>query len=333
MLHGLAEALTPPPILVNNMIFGYHTTILIQVAQKLDIPDKLGAGNCCPRLNCEIHRTDIAHIDLPFAAGPMSAAEIAAAVKSEVSIVERLLYACAANGLFQLTFPAGDGTPRFVNSAKSAVLRKDHPNSQWAMAGHNAEDALAAWAKLPEVFANPSGPIAWDLAYPDYTTKKGGIWSLYETFPERERQFSAAMTSLDSLGATAMVRMRAAFALSYMALDIFIMAMTLFKFYEPWQVEDGPFAKFAGKTVYDVGGSRGHFLHRILETYPAISKGVVVDRPPVVRLAQQAYSTGGPFHSAAGRVGFVGGSFFDDGVVPAAKDGDAYLMRYIIHDW
>ena len=139
----------------------------------------------------------------------MSAAEIAAAVKSEVFIVERLLYACAANGLFQLTSPSSDGTPRFVNSARSAVLRKDHPNSQWAMAGHNAEDTFAAWANLPEVFANPNGPIAWDLAFPEFPAKKGGLWALYEAFPEREKQFSAAMTSVDSFGATAMVSMRA----------------------------------------------------------------------------------------------------------------------------
>lgn len=32
-----------------------------------------------------------------------------------------------------------------------AVLRKDHPNTQWAMVAHNAEDVFGAWAKLPEV--------------------------------------------------------------------------------------------------------------------------------------------------------------------------------------
>mmetsp|Transcript_14777 Transcript_14777/g.34816 ORF Transcript_14777/g.34816 Transcript_14777/m.34816 type:complete len:221 (+) Transcript_14777:384-1046(+) len=208
------------------MAMGYHKTVLVHVAQKFNIPDEL-------------------------ANGPMTSAEIAAAVKSEASIVERLMFACAANGVFKLTKPAADGSPRFVNTALSAVLRKDHPNSQWAMVAHNAEDVLGAWAKLPEVFANPSGPIAWDLANPAYPFKKGGIWKLFEDKPEREAQFAAAMTSLDSLGANAMVA-------------------------------DGPWAKFAGKTVHDVGGGQGHFMHRILAAHPSI-KGVVVDRPPVLR--------------------------------------------------
>jgi hypothetical protein len=29
----------------------------------------------------------------------------------------------------------------------------------------------------------------------------------------------------------------------------------------------------------------------------------------------------------------VGGSFFDAASLPKAKAGDAYLMRYILHDW
>ena len=79
---------------------------------------------------------------------------------SDASIVERLLYACAAHGIFQLTTPTSSstgggggggtaGAPRFVNTAKSAVLRKNHPNTQWAWAGHNAEDMLLPWAKSP----------------------------------------------------------------------------------------------------------------------------------------------------------------------------------------
>ena len=43
-LHGLADALTPPPIAVNNMIMGVHVTMFIHLAQRLDIPDKLAAG-------------------------------------------------------------------------------------------------------------------------------------------------------------------------------------------------------------------------------------------------------------------------------------------------
>ena len=64
-----------------------------------------------------------------LAGGPRTAAAVAAAVRNGVFIVKRLLYAFAANGMFQLGPAAADGTPQFVNTALSAVLRKDHPNS------------------------------------------------------------------------------------------------------------------------------------------------------------------------------------------------------------
>jgi hypothetical protein len=45
----------------------------------------------------------------------------------------------------------------------------------------------------------------------------------------------------------------------------------------------GPWSKY--KRVVDVGGSRGHFLHRILTAHPNTT-GIVVDRPSVIKLAQ-----------------------------------------------
>jgi hypothetical protein len=70
------------------------------------------------------------------ATGPKTAAEIAVATKTADSArIERLMYAMAANGLFKLGSPSSDGTPRFVNSALSAVLRVDHPNSMRGMIG------------------------------------------------------------------------------------------------------------------------------------------------------------------------------------------------------
>ena len=46
------------------------------------------------------------------------------------------MHAMAANGIFKLGSPNSDGTPRFINSALSAVLRVDHPNSMRAMLGY-----------------------------------------------------------------------------------------------------------------------------------------------------------------------------------------------------
>lgn len=55
----------------------------------------------------------------------MTSAEIAAAAKTEESIVERLMFACAANGIFKLTKPAADGSPRFINTALSGEDPQD----------------------------------------------------------------------------------------------------------------------------------------------------------------------------------------------------------------
>ena len=231
-LRAASNALTPPPIKMLEMSMAYHQTILVHIAQKFKIPDLL-------------------------ASGPLSAAEVAAKIGSDPVYVERIMYACAANGVFKLV--AG---PRFVNTALSAVLRVDHPNSVRGLVGHNAEDAYPAWGKLADFLS--TGPdlskasIAWDLAFPQYPFAKdqGGIWAKFEANPAQEDQFGRAMTSIDSIGAAAMV-------------------------------EDGPFAKFS--RVVDVGGGRGHFVHRILQAHPQM-RGVVVDRAPVVELAKKAWA-------------------------------------------
>lgn len=54
----------------------------------------------------------------------------------------------------------------------------------------------------------------------------------------------------------------------------------------------------------------------------------------MIELAKKAYGAGGAFSSvAADRIRFVGGSFFEPKAIPPAQDGDAYFMRYILHDW
>jgi hypothetical protein len=211
-LRAASDALTPPPIKMLEMAMGYHHTILVHIAQKFKIPDLL-------------------------ANGPLSAADIAASVGSEAQYIERIMYACSANGVFQLAASQPGKGHRFVNNALSAVLRVDHPNSMRAMVGHNAEDAYPMWGKLVKFLANPKGPVAWDLAFPDFTLAKGGVWTYFEAHPSQDDQFARAMTSLDSLGAKAMVN-------------------------------DGPWARF--NRVVDIGGGRGHFMHRLLEAHSSL---------------------------------------------------------------
>ena len=107
------------------------------------------------------------------------------------------------------------------------------------------------------------------------------------------------MAGLDGLGATAMIR-------------------------------DGPFAKFS--RVIDIGGSRGHFLNRLLAAYPSM-QGVLLDRPPVIAIASKLFAKDGVYNNTGSRAKLVSGSFFEPSTIPRAADGDAYYLRYILHDW
>ena len=92
------------------------------------------------------------------------------------------------------------------------------------------------------------GVVAWDLEYLQYPAPSG-IWQLYEDNLVREEQFGKAMMAHDGLGAVAMV-------------------------------DDGPWwGKF--KHGIDVGGGRGHFLHRLLSKFKNLD-GIFFDRPPPV---------------------------------------------------
>ena len=70
-------------------------------------------------------------------------------------------------------------------------------------------------------------------------------------------------------------------------------------------------------TIVDVGGGNGTLLRALLAEYPGLN-GVLFDQPHVVE---------GVDLGERGRV--VAGSFFES--VP--EGGDAYLLKWIIHDW
>lgn len=81
------------------------------------------------------------------------------------------------------------------------------------------------------------------------------------------------------------------------------------------------------RRIVDVGGGHGALLSAVLRAAPA-ARGVLFDLPSVVA---DASDTDGPLTVAgvAQRCDVEGGSFFES--VPA--DGDAYLLKTIIHDW
>lgn len=75
------------------------------------------------------------------------------------------------------------------------------------------------------------------------------------------------------------------------------------------------FSRFG--TIVDVGGGNGELLRAILTAYPNV-RGVLFDQPHVVEGVD-----------LGDRCTVVAGSFFDS--VPAG--GDAYLLKWILHDW
>jgi O-methyltransferase domain/Dimerisation domain len=80
-------------------------------------------------------------------------------------------------------------------------------------------------------------------------------------------------------------------------------------------IEAYDFGRFG--TIVDVGGGNGSLLRALLAEYPGLN-GVLFDQPHVVE---------GVDLGERGRV--VAGSFFES--VP--EGGDAYLLKWIIHDW
>lgn len=119
------------------------------------------------------------------------------------------------------------------------------------------------------------------------------IFEYLRAHPDDDRQFSAAMASISANENDAIAR-------AY------------------------PFGKL-GKLV-DVGGAHGHLLAALLRKHKKL-RGVLYDQPQVVAGAEAA-----GFVSAPGvreRCEVVAGSFFES--VPAGAD--AYLLKYIIHDW
>jgi hypothetical protein len=84
-------------------------------------------------------------------------------------------------------------------------------------------------------------------------------------------------------------------------------------------------ADLSGTTsVCDVGGGQGHFLCQLLAAHPHL-EGTILDRPSVVEDAP------GPWAAELGvddRCSTVGGDMF-----AAVPEADAYLAKYVLHDW
>jgi len=181
--------------------------------------------------------------------GPKSVDEIAGFMNTKETLrVERLMYALASESITQLDKTSPDpNKPRFVNTGLSATLRTDIKYSMASMVGHQVEEAMPVWMHLVELFGPDAKANSWDTVFPEFAVSEGGFWKYLQANPKQEKQFGLAMTSLEGLGGKAMAL-------------------------------DGPFERF--NRFVDVGGSMGHFLYSVLDTYQD-KKAILFDRPPV----------------------------------------------------
>jgi ubiquinone/menaquinone biosynthesis C-methylase UbiE len=80
----------------------------------------------------------------------------------------------------------------------------------------------------------------------------------------------------------------------------------------------------AARRIVDVGGGRGTLMSALLRAHPQ-ARGVVCDLPHVIELAREQMADS----PVASRCELVAGDFFQE--VPSG--GDAYLLKWILHDW
>lgn len=71
------------------------------------------------------------------------------------------------------------------------------------------------------------------------------------------------------------------------------------------------------KTIVDVGGAQGSLISTIVRSHPHL-KGILFDLPEIIVTVNVDAS-----------IQPIAGNFFES--VPSG--GDAYVMRWIIHDW
>jgi hypothetical protein len=82
------------------------------------------------------------------------------------------------------------------------------------------------------------------------------------------------------------------------------------------------FSRF--RTIVDVGGGQGWLLSKILVKTPG-AQGILFDLDHVIEAARPVVAESG----VADRCTLVPGSFFES--IPPG--GDAYIMKWIMHDW
>lgn len=176
----------------------------------------------------------------------------------------------------------------FANTPKSTLLREGVPDSQYVMSGLGAADWL--WASYGELgHSVRTGGPGFEQAYGT------NLWAWLGQNPGAARQFNDAMREFSATFAPRIV---------------------------------ASYTKFGDAgVVADLGGGTGAFVTTILNQYPSVRRGVLVDQPSVIEQAK-ARPDLAPLVDG-GRLDFFPGDFFAD--VPTGID--LYTTKQITHSW
>jgi hypothetical protein len=237
-------------------IAAYWQSQLVYVAAKLGIADVLSQG-------------------------PLTVEEISLRVGAHAPSLKRVLRALASLGIF-----TADPHGRFHLNRLAQTLRSDHPESLRNFALMLVDDYnWSAWGALEH--AVRTGDSGFERVH------GAPVFSWLREHPDKEKMFSASMTSLSAFENAAVARSYA-------------------------------FGKL--ERIVDVGGSHGHLLTTILRNHVKL-RGVLFDQPQIISEALEAGLVTSP--DVGQRCEVTSGDFFES--VPAGAD--AYLMKYVIHDW
>lgn len=162
-----SSSASSPAIELGKLLTGNWLTQAVHVAAKLELADRL-------------------------AAGPMHADELAAQTQTHSLSLYRLLRTLASTGIF---FEEPDG--RFRLTPMADALRKDAPDSKWAMAMMLGDEPYHAWGDL--LHNVRTGECAFTHRYGK------PLFDFLADHPEKARVFDAAMTSIHGRETAAML--------------------------------------------------------------------------------------------------------------------------------
>ena len=176
------------------------------------------------------------------------------------------------------------------------VLTQSHPTSIRPISIWLTEFMAPLWDQLPDSLQLPLTD-GQDIIFPRVYGGQS-VWEYLEANPAVQKLFGDSMAAFDAVA-----------------------------WFGP--VYDFDWSTF--KRVIDVGGNKGSFLYKVLEANPEM-QGIVFDLPDVIETnSRSAWED--REEDVKNRTTLMAGNFFDASTLPKAEDGDAFVLREILHDW